>query len=142
MKKRYTDILITAAKFVIAVLTFVAVSEIANRTSYFIARDMTADVSEDVIRVIHILIAMLAYHFLIKTAVTSDNVARKEFGDGEKNTLNYIFTSVRFAMSLFLSAAFFAAIAVELAPNVKNISSATVAAIFPAETFDSTLFFR
>ncbi len=78
MKKAYTNIFIGAVRFSVATLLFAAISVLANRTSYFIAEDMTADVSEDAIRFIHIAIAVLAYYSLFKAFIITDNKS-KEF---------------------------------------------------------------
>ncbi len=109
MKKsiHHSRILIRVLRFSIAALLFVAISSLSNLASYFIAQRMTTEVSEDVIRVIHIIIALLAYHSFFKTFIITDKRLRKEFFDSQNTKVKYIATNTDVRISFAVTAAFF-----------------------------------
>ena len=92
-KRKFT---IRALRFFLALSLFTATSLFSNFLSYFIAQRLTNEVSEDVIRVIHIIISLLAYHSLFYAFISTDNVIRKEFFDGNIGKIKYIATNIKY----------------------------------------------
>ena len=108
MKKQYSPMLIRILRFSIALLLFAAISLLSNRASYFIAQRMTTEVSEDVIRVIHIIIALLAYHSFLKAFIITDKALRNTFFDSQISKAKYIATNANIRISFVITAIFFA----------------------------------
>lgn len=95
-------------RYFLALMFFIIISSFSNLTSYFIAQRMTTEVSEDVIRVIHIVLSVLAYHSFLFAFIITDKTARKMYYDsGETSRIRYIFMCADFRISLVLSALLF-----------------------------------
>lgn len=102
------SLLIRILRFSIAALLFVAISMLSNRASYFIAQKTTAQVSEDVIRVIHIILSLFSYHSFFRAFIITDKTLREEFFDIQIGRFKYIATNTSVRISFAVTAVFFA----------------------------------
>ena len=96
-------IIIFTLRIFIALLLFVAVSHFSNFASYFIAQRMTTEVSEDVIRVIHIILSLLAYHSFFRAFIITDKASRKRYYVTQTNSFKYVFSCTEFRISLLIN---------------------------------------
>ena len=105
---KYQYIIVRAFRYFLALVVFTTVSSFSNLASYFIAQRMTTEVSEDVIRIIHIAISILAYHSFLIAFIITDKTARKVYYDSEKaSKIKYMLACVDFRASIIISALFF-----------------------------------
>ncbi len=106
-KKMY--IFIHIVRFLFTVSFFVSVSLTIRASAYYIAQRTTNEVSEDVIRIIHIALSVLAYHSLFRLFITTDAAARNAFCNSGMGKLKYILTSFESLVTLILSVLSFVA---------------------------------
>ncbi len=95
--------------FVLALALFVLISLVCDKVLYFIAHRITYEVSEDVIRFIHILLSLLAYHSFLYAFVFTDNKLKSIYNNSGKSRLTFIFSSLEVYISLAITAVFFLA---------------------------------
>ena len=111
-------ITIRALRFLCALALFTAISSFSNRTSYFTAQRMTAEVSEDVIRAIHIILSVLAYHSFLRSFIITDSTVRRKYYDSQAKMLKFFFTCAEVRISFIESVFFFV-----LFPNAFAVKS-------------------
>lgn len=104
-KLRY--ITVRALRCFLALALFVTISSLSNFMSYFIAQRTTQEVSEDVIRVIHIILSVLAYNSFVSASVITDAAARKLYFDSESTKINFMLKSADCRITLVITALFF-----------------------------------
>ena len=91
--------------FMLSIVLFILVSNLCHKTLYLIAGRMTNEVSEDVLRAIHILLSLLAYHSFIYAAIFYDKELRANV---EVFTVKRCFTATEPMITLLISALAFA----------------------------------
>ena len=90
-------------RFFICIILFVAVSYLTCASAYYIAQRITVEVSEDVIRLLHIVLSVLAYHSFFRAFIITDRAARNAFCDSNKDKLRFVFCSFESVCSLVIS---------------------------------------
>ena len=100
--KQYAYVTIRVLRLIAAIILFIAISSLSNLTAYYIAQRMTTEVSEDVIRVLHIVIALFAYHSFFRAFMITDKAARKRYYNSETNAIKYLFGCAEFKISLLI----------------------------------------
>ena len=100
-------------RFTLALSLFACVSLLSRFFAYFMAQRQT----EDVIRVIHIVISILAYHSFLRIFLITDKSARCRFYDSQIGAFKFLISSFEVIASFFAFTLFFflfpAAFAVE-----------------------------
>ena len=91
---------IRAFRFAIAIVLFFAISYITKESAYFIAKITAYDVSEDVIRMVCLILNVLAYHSILTSFIKTDREARTTFCNGEKSKIKFMFCSYESLVSL------------------------------------------
>ncbi|MBQ8837057.1 MAG: hypothetical protein IJ002_06085 [Clostridia bacterium] len=94
-------------RFTSALALFTAISSLSNKTSYFTAQRMTTEVSEDVIRAIHIILSVLAYHSFLRMFIITDSAVRCDFCDSQAKMLRYLASSSEVKISFIITVVFF-----------------------------------
>lgn len=107
-KQKLHYITIRSIRYFLALVLFAVISVLSNQASYFVAKQMSADVSENVIHVIHIILSLLVYHSFFRAFITTDAVARSACFAGGATKIQFFRSSLDFRISLIETAVFFA----------------------------------
>jgi len=89
-KERQKYILFRCLRYFCATCLFVANSYLVHLTAYYAAQRITVEVSEDVIRVIHILLSAFAFHSFFHYFIVTDSQARKHYYDSAKTKIRFL----------------------------------------------------
>lgn len=139
-KRRINYISTVAIRFIIAFAIFAVISLVSNKLAYYTGERMTADVDEDVIRILHLVCAVLSYHSFISVFAVNHSAARERYFDSDMSKRRYFIESFEIRISLLVGVACF--LLIPDAFGMKSlcglfefsnaISSAILAAVFIA----------
>lgn len=117
---------------------FTVIMYACDKTLYFIAGRMTNEVSEDVLRVIHILLSILAYHSFLYAVTMFDNELKHTYFTSENGKFRFIFTAPEPRLSLVLTAVFVAAF--PKAFSIKALNGWTEIGVLPSALIMAVVF--
>lgn len=103
-KRRINYISTVASRFIIAFAIFAVISLVSNKLAYYTGERMTADVDEDVIRILHLVCAILSYHSFILVFTVNHSAARERYFDSDKSKIRYFTESGEVRISLIVGA--------------------------------------
>lgn len=106
-KENKVYICLRILRFALAFSLFASVSLLSKSCAYFMAQRQTYEVSEDVIRIIHTAISVLAYHSFLRIFLITDKSARSRFYDSKIGNLKFLFSSLEVIASFFVFVLFF-----------------------------------
>lgn len=106
MNGRLKYIGIRALRFFTCDVLFVLISSLTYQTLYFVAQRTSVAVSEDILRVLHIVLGIFAFHVLHKAFIITDAEARKQYYNNGSPIKLFLFTRSDAACSLLCGFAF------------------------------------
>ncbi len=93
---------IRALRFCVCDILFVLISSLTYYALYFVARRTSVEISEDILRAMHIVLGIMAFHILHKAFIITDASARCRYYNNGNPIRFFLFKSADAAISLLL----------------------------------------
>lgn len=106
MNRNWKYIGVRALRFCACDILFVLISFLTYRTLYFVAQRTSATVSEDILRVLHIVLGVFAFHILHKAFIITDAEARTQYYNNGSPKKLFFFTQADAVISLLAGLVF------------------------------------
>ena len=105
-KQKKLYIVVHTVRYVCALVLFAVISVLSKQASYFVAVQMRANVSENVIHAIHCILSLLAYHSFFRSFLLTDASARAKYYTDEMPQKQFFRTSLDLRISAITTAVF------------------------------------